>query len=66
MNKKLLEEMAGRDINLQALADRTGISRQTIYDSFRRGYFTHRNAQLIARDLKITSKRNRARLLGVE
>jgi hypothetical protein len=66
MNKQLLEEMAGRDINLKALARRTGISRQCFYDSFRRGYFTHRNAELIAKDLGITAKGKRARLLGVE
>jgi lambda repressor-like predicted transcriptional regulator len=65
MDKKTLSWLAGKPVNVAALAKRIGVSRTTIYDGFRRGCFTPKLARLIADDLGITDANVRARLVGM-
>lgn len=65
MDKKTLSRLCGKPVNVAALAKRIGVSRTTIYDGFRRGYFAPKLARLIADDLSITDASLRARLVGM-
>jgi DNA-binding XRE family transcriptional regulator len=65
MDKFTLEQLSGRPVNIKALAKAVGVSRQTIYDSFNRGYFPPKLARAIADELRIHDGAKRAQLVGM-
>lgn len=66
MNKQTLETLAGRPVVITDLAERVGVSRQTIYDAMKRGYFTPPLARKIAKELRIRRKDDLVKLLGLD